>query len=153
LIHCGRNPTHDEFWKLCNSIVEVKEQKLLEKLHLASSNESPDKPRKQGSRGLKFKDDKDDRFDFDDFIQLLHTDLHQGPNDKAELMEAMATFDLKENGYISREALKEALTMMQGAEPLDEEDAEEILRFADKEKNGMINYEEFVTRIMAPVSE
>jgi len=101
----------------------------------------------------KFKDDKEDRFDLDDFIQLLHTDLHEGPNDMAELVQAMATFDVKENGFISRADLRQALVASMGEEPLNDEDADEILDFADKEQSGMINYEDFVKRIMQPVNE
>ena len=63
----------------------------------------------------------------------------------------MATFDAKENGYITREALKQALTQ-NGWQPLDEEDVEEVLNFADKDYSGLINYEDFVKQVMQPVS-
>jgi|EP00966_Prymnesium_polylepis_P132173 Ca2+-binding EF-hand superfamily protein len=63
----------------------------------------------------------------------------------------METFDAKENGYITREALKQALTQ-NGSQPLDEDAVEEVLNFADKDHSGMINYEDFVKQVMQPVS-
>ena len=44
-----------------------------------------------------------------------------GPNDEQELLEAFATFDTEQNGHITAEQLKTALTTM-GLEPMGEEE-------------------------------
>jgi hypothetical protein len=103
--------------------------------------------------------------------------LAAGPNDDAELLEAFSTFDDQQNGHITRENLKAALCSMgkmpleeeeacrlaphppspecqKRAQPLQMTrlslailQADRIVALADREKDGLVNYVEFVSRI------
>ena len=51
-------------------------------------------------------------------------------------------FDKDGNGQISRDELREVMTQL--GEKMNEEDINEMIEDADKNGDGMINYEEFV---------
>jgi len=137
--HYGKDPTTQEMNKMMSEIVETNRRNYESKMKI--------KPKKKEAR-----DEQRDRFEFVDFLTLLHRDLDQGPNDVDELREAFASFDETQNGHITTEQLKAALTQM-GLEPMEEEEAEEIVKLADREKDGLINYEEFIKRINQSISD
>lgn len=59
------------------------------------------------------------------------------PND--ELREALRVFDRDDNGYISAEELRRMMTT--SGECLTEEEVDEMMKMADKEGNGRVNYD------------
>lgn len=56
-----------------------------------------------------------------------------------ELREALRVFDRDDNGYISAEELRRMMTT--SGECLTEEEVEEMMKMADKEGNGRVNYD------------
>lgn len=82
--------------------------------------------------------------DFSEFITLFMTKLKE-PDTEADLIETFKMFDKDENGCIRPEELREAL--MKAGSKLTEEEADEMVREADIDGDGFINYREFV-RIM-----
>ncbi|KFM77473.1 Calcium-binding protein E63-1, partial [Stegodyphus mimosarum] len=60
----------------------------------------------------------------------------------ADLMAAFSVFDKDRNGYITRDELRTAMEMI--GEPMSEEQLDLMLRATDIDKDGKINYEEFV---------
>lgn len=59
-----------------------------------------------------------------------------------DLLEAFRTFDADGNGVISRDELMKIMTTM--GESLTKEEAQEIIDAADIDKDGFVNYQEFV---------
>jgi Ca2+-binding EF-hand superfamily protein len=58
---------------------------------------------------------------------------------KCSLTEAFKIFDTNGDGFITRDELKSVMTKM--GERLSEEEADEMIRKADLNKDGKINYE------------
>ena len=54
-------------------------------------------------------------------------------------MQAFEVFDQNGDGTISAEELRDVMTKVSGV--MTNEEAEEIVRAADKDKNGVIDYE------------
>merc|ERR1711966_425142 len=65
----------------------------------------------------------------------------------AEFKEAFSLFDRDGNGFISAAELRHVMTNL-GEKPTDEE-VDEMIREADVDGDGQINYEEFVKMMMA----
>ncbi|XP_022898936.1 calmodulin-6-like isoform X2 [Olea europaea var. sylvestris] len=61
--------------------------------------------------------------------------------------EAFRVFDKDQNGYISAAELRNVMTNL--GEKLADEEVDEMIREADVDRDGQINYEEFVKIIMA----
>ncbi|XP_007905465.1 calglandulin [Callorhinchus milii] len=88
--------------------------------------------------------DKDGKgiFNCDSFIVLMGEYHEKSKNQDAELREAFKVFDQESKGYIEWNTLKYVL--MSVGEPLNEEEAEQMMKEADKDGDGTIDYEEFV---------
>jgi len=136
--YAGLNPTVEEVHAMATEQAEANRKAAEAKQAKVSG--------KKLSKKETYHDPEKDRFEFVDFLTLIHKDLTQGPNDDAELLEAFSTFDDQQNGHITRENLKAALCSM-GKMPLEEEEADRIVALADREKDGLVNYVEFVSRI------
>ena len=63
-------------------------------------------------------------------------------DEEKELIEAFETFDENKTGFVSESELKHA--MMTLGDKLTEEEADEMIEEAKPDKNGLINYREFV---------
>lgn len=59
-----------------------------------------------------------------------------------DLRAAFAVFDQDHNGFITRDELRSGLAIM--GENLSESDIDDLLNLADVDKDGQINYEEFI---------
>jgi Ca2+-binding EF-hand superfamily protein len=59
-----------------------------------------------------------------------------------EIREAFRVFDKDENGYISAAELRHVMTNL--GEKLTDEEVDEMIREADIDGDGQVNYEEFV---------
>ena len=64
-----------------------------------------------------------------------------------ELKEAFKVFDKDGNGFISAAELRHIMTNL--GEKLTDEEVDEMIREADVDGDGQINYEEFVKMMMA----
>lgn len=59
---------------------------------------------------------------------------------------AFLVFDKDKNGYITRDELKSAMLMMD--ESITERDLDELLKTTDHDRDGKINYEEFIKTLL-----
>ncbi|KAH7529298.1 hypothetical protein FEM48_Zijuj05G0169700 [Ziziphus jujuba var. spinosa] len=64
-----------------------------------------------------------------------------------ELREAFKVFDKDQNGFISAAELRHVMTNL--GEKLTDEEVEEMIREADVDGDGQVNYEEFVRMMLA----
>ncbi|KAH7644160.1 calcium-binding protein e63-1-like [Dermatophagoides farinae] len=65
---------------------------------------------------------------------------------EADLKAAFLVFDKDKNGYITRDELKSAMLMMD--ESITERDLDELLKTTDHDRDGKINYEEFIKTLL-----
>merc|ERR1712199_97200 len=68
-------------------------------------------------------------------------------NGTIDFPEAFRVFDKDSNGYISAEELRHVMTNL--GEKLTEDEVDEMIREADIDGDGQVNYEEFVKMMMA----
>ncbi|MCI4375197.1 hypothetical protein PGIGA_G00106630 [Pangasianodon gigas] len=85
--------------------------------------------------------DKDGKgtFNCDRFLGLMALYHERAKNQDAELRAAFKVFDKEAKGYIDWNTLKYVL--MNAGEPLNEEEAEQMMKEADKDGDGTIDYE------------
>ncbi|KAJ8360795.1 hypothetical protein SKAU_G00173200 [Synaphobranchus kaupii] len=88
--------------------------------------------------------DKDGKgtFNCDSFLGLMGLYHERAKNQDAELRAAFKVFDKEAKGYIDWDTLKYVL--MNAGEPLNAHEAELMMKEADKDGDGTIDYEEFV---------
>ncbi|XP_045046556.1 calmodulin-like protein 6 isoform X4 [Desmodus rotundus] len=88
--------------------------------------------------------DRDNKgfFNCDSFLALMGIYWEKAQNQEGELRAAFRVFDKEGKGYIDWDTLKYVL--MNAGEPLNEVEAEQMMKEADKDGDGTIDYEEFV---------
>lgn len=86
----------------------------------------------------------DGEIDFNEFCNLMSKQSHEGDADE-ELREAFKIFDKDEDGFISPAELRFVMTNL--GEKLTDEEIDDMIREADFDGDGLINYEEFVYMI------
>ncbi|KAK1340591.1 hypothetical protein QTO34_019162 [Cnephaeus nilssonii] len=88
--------------------------------------------------------DRDNKgfFNCDGFLALMGIYWEKSQNQEGELRAAFQVFDKEGKGYIDWDTLKYVL--MNAGEPLNEVEAEQMMKEADKDGDGTIDYEEFV---------
>jgi len=84
--------------------------------------------------------------DFREFLGLMVRKMRETDIDE-ELFEAFKIFDKDGNGYITNHELKNVMTNM--GEYLTSEEIDELVKEADLDGDGMINYEEFIKLMMS----
>ncbi|XP_030562441.1 neo-calmodulin [Drosophila novamexicana] len=82
--------------------------------------------------------------DFAAFCTLMSKQSHENDSDE-ELREAFKIFDKDEDGFISPAELR--FVMINLGEKLTDEEIDDMIREADFDGDGKINYEEFVYMI------
>ncbi len=85
-------------------------------------------------------ENKNGLIDFPEFLVLME---HKMKDTDEEMMSAFRQFDTDGNGRISRAELKATMSQMCGG--LSDEQVDHIIEEVDKDGDGEINYEEFVT--------
>nr|CAB3459269.1 unnamed protein product [Digitaria exilis] len=86
--------------------------------------------------------------DFEEFLTLLARQMREANGaDEDELREAFRVFDQDQNGFISRDELRHVLQNL--GERLSDEELAEMLREADADGDGQINYNEFAKVMLA----
>lgn len=83
--------------------------------------------------------------DFPEFITMIAKKSKDG-NSEEEIVDAFKVFDTDGNGFISAAELKHIMFNL--GENMTDEEIDEMIRQADIDGDGQINYEEFVKMIM-----
>ena len=89
--------------------------------------------------------DGDGTIDFKEFLGLMARKMRDNDSEE-ELIEAFKVFDRDGNGLISNVELQHVMTSLGENVTMDEVD--EMIKEADLDGDGYINYEEFVKMIM-----
>lgn len=76
--------------------------------------------------------------DFNEFVNLM-SNMSDDP--EQDMVEAFGVFDKDGNGYITAMELRDIMTNM--GEKLTEEEVDDMIREADIDQDGRINYQEF----------
>ncbi|WMV56544.1 hypothetical protein MTR67_049931 [Solanum verrucosum] len=84
--------------------------------------------------------------DFPEFLNLMAWNMKDTDSEK-ELKEAFRVFDKDQNRFISAAELRHVMTNL--GEKLTDEEVDEMIREADMDGDGQINYDEFVKVMMA----
>merc|ERR1712146_835142 len=84
--------------------------------------------------------------DFPEFLSLMARRM-KDTDAEEELVEAFKVSDRDGNGLISAAELRHVMTNL--GEKLTDEEVDEMIREADVDGDGHINYEEFVRMMMA----
>ncbi|DBA75242.1 TPA: hypothetical protein ACH3X1_010533 [Trebouxia sp. C0004] len=84
--------------------------------------------------------------DFPEFLNLMARKMKDSDSEE-ELREAFKVFDKDGNGFISAAELRHVMTNL--GEKLTDEEVDEMIREADVDGDGQVNYEEFVKMMMA----
>ncbi|OPJ76413.1 calmodulin, striated muscle [Patagioenas fasciata monilis] len=79
--------------------------------------------------------------DFPEFLLLMARKMRDTDSEE-EMREAFRVFDKDGNGYISAAELRHIMTNL--GEKLTDEEVDEMIREADFNDDGQVNYEEFV---------
>lgn len=80
--------------------------------------------------------------DFPEFLTMMARKVSNTDSEQ-ELKEAFRVFDKDGNGFISAAELRHVMTNL--GEKLTDEEVDEMIREADIDGDGQVNYEEFVT--------
>nr|XP_037276735.1 calmodulin-beta-like [Rhipicephalus microplus] len=88
--------------------------------------------------------DGDGTVDFPEFLALM-TKKGRSADTEEEIREAFKVFDRDGNGFITAAELRHVMTTL--GEKLTEEEVDAMIREADTDGDGQINYEEFVALI------
>merc|ERR1719281_550895 len=84
--------------------------------------------------------------DFPEFLSLMARKMKDTDTEK-ELIEAFKVFDRDGNGFISAAELRHAMSNL--GQKMSDEEVVEMIREADLDLDGQVNYEEFVKMMMA----
>ncbi|KAL2814472.1 hypothetical protein BJX63DRAFT_199611 [Aspergillus granulosus] len=89
--------------------------------------------------------DRTGTIDFDEFLILMSRKVKDS-DPEAELREAFAVFDQDKSGTISADELRRVLRSI--GDDISDADLDEMLKIADVNGDGSIDYEEFVRLMM-----
>uniref|UniRef100_A0A1Y1N1J2 EF-hand domain-containing protein n=1 Tax=Photinus pyralis TaxID=7054 RepID=A0A1Y1N1J2_PHOPY len=84
--------------------------------------------------------------EFNEFLQMMSKKLKEADCEE-ELREAFRVFDKNNDGLISSNELRHVMTSL--GERLSEEEVDDMIKEADLDGDGQVNYEEFVTILTA----
>jgi calmodulin len=84
--------------------------------------------------------------DFKEFLGLMVRKMKDTDTEE-ELLEAFKVFDRDSNGFITSHELRHVMTNL--GQSLSPEEIEEMVREADIDGDGQINYDEFVKMMMS----
>jgi calmodulin len=91
--------------------------------------------------------DKSDTIDFEEFIQIMLDIENQTPDHKEqELLDAFNVFDIDNDGFISKDELRQVMRNIDTR--ITEEELEAMIEAIDEDGDGKVNYEEFMKATM-----
>ena len=79
--------------------------------------------------------------DFPEFLTLMTKHSVKDQDTEADLVDAFGVFDSDHNGYISATELRNVMTTL--GEKMSDEEVDDMLKEADLDNDGLINYAEF----------
>ena len=85
--------------------------------------------------------------EFPEFLTMMVKKMKEGGDSDDEIREYFRVFDKDGNGFISAAELRHVMTTL--GEKLTDEEVDEMIREADINGDGQVNYEEFVTMMNA----
>ena len=80
--------------------------------------------------------------EFSEFLRMMAHRQSLSNEHEEELTMAFRVFDKDQDGFITREELKELMERL--GEDLADQDIDEMIAAADSDGDGKVNYEEFV---------
>lgn len=86
--------------------------------------------------------------DFPEFLTMMARKMKDTDSEE-EIKEAFKVFDKDGNGFISAAELRHVMTNL--GEKLSDAEVDEMIREADVDGDGQINYDEFVTMMISKV--
>ncbi|CAF0714571.1 unnamed protein product [Adineta steineri] len=86
------------------------------------------------------------RLDFSEFCAFMSKHWHER-DQEAELRDAFRLFDRDNSGYITINELKQVMLNM--GEKLNQEELEDMMREADVNRDGKLDYQEFVQKLLS----
>ena len=89
---------------------------------------------------------KNGKIEFNEFLTYYEAKYRE-PDSEEELKSAFKVFDKDGNGFIDKDELMNVVTTL--GEPLSPEEADEMIRDADTNRDGRIDYKEFVKFILS----
>mmetsp|Transcript_3285 Transcript_3285/g.4665 ORF Transcript_3285/g.4665 Transcript_3285/m.4665 type:complete len:150 (-) Transcript_3285:63-512(-) len=92
--------------------------------------------------------DGNGQIDEDEYVTLMTKKL-LGEDDDGSFVQAFAMLDSNKDGYIPAAELRHML-MKEGGCPLSEQEADELLMFADANGDDLIDYKEFLRWLANP---
>ncbi|KAH7543239.1 calmodulin-like protein 11 [Ziziphus jujuba] len=84
--------------------------------------------------------------EFGEFLNLMARKMKENEAEE-ELKEAFRVFDKDQDGYISPNELRHVMINL--GERLTDEEVDQMIREADLDGDGLVNYEEFVRMMLA----
>ena len=90
--------------------------------------------------------DRSGTIDFPEFLTVIAGTMNDSYNEK-EIREAFRAIDRDGNGFISVAELRHTMTKLD--EKICDEEVDEIIKEADLDNDGQVNYEEFLTLMMS----
>ncbi|XP_003372739.1 EF hand domain containing protein [Trichinella spiralis] len=91
-------------------------------------------------------EDGNGTIEFDEFLQMMSRKMKDSDSEQ-ELKEAFQVFDKDKDGFISAAELHYVMTNL--GEKLTDEEVQEMIREADLDGDGLVNYHEFVKMMTA----
>ncbi|PQM39270.1 calmodulin [Prunus yedoensis var. nudiflora] len=89
--------------------------------------------------------DQNGTIDFSEFLNLMARKMKDTDSEE-ELKEAFKVFDKDQNGFISAAELRHVMANL--GEKLTDEEVDEMIREADEDGDGQVNYAEFVRMML-----
>ena len=89
--------------------------------------------------------DENGTIDFAEFLSMMACQM-KDRDDEKDMMEAFRKLDKNGNGFITGKELRYVMTNT--GEKLTDEEVDEMIKDADIDSDGKINYEEFVKKMM-----
>nr|XP_022330789.1 calmodulin-like [Crassostrea virginica] len=93
-------------------------------------------------------EDGNGAIDFDEFLHMMAKKHAECYDPEEELKEAFQVFDKDGNGYISKEELHQVMNNL--GEKLTDEEIADMIKEADADGDGQVNYREFVSMMEKP---
>eukprot|EP01087_Luapelamoeba_hula_P016063 TRINITY_DN4900_c0_g1_i1.p1 TRINITY_DN4900_c0_g1~~TRINITY_DN4900_c0_g1_i1.p1 ORF type:complete len:168 (-),score=45.36 TRINITY_DN4900_c0_g1_i1:73-552(-) len=84
----------------------------------------------------------DGQIDFNEFLTMMARKMQEGETGEDELREAFKVFDTDGNGFISPQELREVMLGL--GEKLTDGEVDEMIKEADSNGDGQVDYAEFV---------